>query len=307
MEARMIEFLQQNDLLLKTLMMYIVLGLSVQVVLRAGVFSLASAGFWGISAYTTGILAKLIPWPLAILAGLVVCAAASGLLALLLTRLRGLYLGMGTIAFNLLVVAVALNWTPVTGGATGLFGIPMTMSLPASIGLAIVAVASVALWQSRSGGRFADALRTDEPLAMSLGIDTFKIRIATFMFSAVLGALSGSMSALSYGVIGPTDAGFSLVVVGLTIVVLGGTSSWMGAVVGAFIVTMLPRWIGFVREWTDVVYGLLIIVMVIFAPQGIWGIIRHLWYRVRRRRLPDAPEAPATTTNRVPSKREQKS
>ncbi|MGM7678569.1 branched-chain amino acid ABC transporter permease [Microbacterium sp. A94] len=303
----MIEFLQQNDLLLKTLMMYIVLGLSVQVVLRAGVFSLASAGFWGISAYTTAILTKLIPWPLAILIGLLICAAASGLLALLLTRLRGLYLGMGTIAFNLLVVAVALNWTPVTGGPSGIFGIPMVMSLPTSIGLAVLAVASVALWQSRSGGRFADALRTDEPLAMSLGIDTFKLRIATFMFSAVLGALSGSMSALSYGVLGPNDSGFSLVVMGLTIVVLGGTSSWVGAVIGAFIVTMLPRWIGFVREWTDVVYGLLIIIMVIFAPQGIWGIIQQLWHRVRQRKLPDAPVAPATTTIRVPTKRDQRS
>ncbi|MGM7670550.1 branched-chain amino acid ABC transporter permease [Microbacterium sp. A93] len=303
----MIDFLAQNDLLLKTLMMYIVLGLSVQVVLRAGVFSLASAGFWGISAYTTAILTKLIPWPLAIVIGLLICAAASGLLALLLTRLRGLYLGMGTIAFNLLVVAVALNWTPVTGGPSGIFGIPMVMSLPASIGLAVLAVASVALWQSRSGGRFADALRTDEPLAMSLGIDTFKLRIATFMFSAVLGALSGSMSALSYGVLGPNDSGFSLVVMGLTIVVLGGTSSWVGAVIGAFIVTMLPRWIGFVREWTDVVYGLLIIIMVIFAPQGIWGIIQQLWHRVRQRKLPDAPVAPATTTIRFPTKREQRS
>ena len=303
----MIEFLQQNDLLLKTLMMYIVLGLSVQVVLRAGVFSLASAGFWGISAYTTAILTKLIPWPLAIIIGLVVSGVASGLLALLLTRLRGLYLGMGTIAFNLLVVAVALNWTPVTGGSSGIFGIPMVMTLPVAVGLTVLAVASVALWQSRSGGRFADALRTDEPLAMSLGIATFKIRIATFVFSAVLGALSGSMSALSYGVLGPTDSGFSLVVVGLTIVVLGGSSSWMGAVIGAIIVTMLPRWIGFVREWTDVVYGLLIIVMVIFAPQGLWGMVQQLGHRLRQRRLPEAPAAPATTTVRVPTKREHKS
>ena len=299
----MIEFLQQNDLLIKTLMMYIVLGLSVQVVLRSGVFSLASAGFWGISGYSTAILAKFIPWPLAMLSGLLISLLAALMLGLLLTRLRGLYLGMGTVAFNLLIVAVALNWTPVTGGPSGLFGIPMTMTLPVAVGLTVIAVASVALWQSRSGGRFADTLRTDEPLAKSLGIDTFKLRIATFMFSAVLGALSGSMSALSYGVLGPNDSGFSLVVLSLTIVVLGGSSSWVGAVIGAFIVTMLPRWISFVREWTDVVYGLLIVIMVIFAPQGIWGILRQLWQRLRLRSLPDVPEPPPTTaltlTNRV--------
>lgn len=302
----MIEFFQQNDLLLKTLMMYIVLGLSVQVVLRAGVFSLASAGFWGISAYTTAILTKLIPWPLAILAGLLISLVASGLLALLLTRLRGLYLGMGTIAFNLLVVAIALNWTPVTGGPSGLFGIPMALNLPTSIGLTIVAVSAVALWQSRAGGRFADALRTDEPLAKSLGIDTFQLRVATFMFSAVLGALSGSMAALTYGVLGPTDSGFSLVVVGLTIVVLGGSSSWVGAVVGAVIVTMLPRWIGFMREWSDVVYGILIILMVIFAPQGIVGITRNLWRRMRRGRLPAAPAAPVTEPISIDERLEEK-
>jgi len=303
----MIEFLQQNDLLIKTLMVYIVFGLSVQVVLRSGVFSLASAGFWGISAYTTAILVKLIPWPLAMLAGVVLALIVSGLLGLLLTRLRGLYLGMATIAFNLLIVAIALNWTPVTGGPSGLFGIPMSLTLPFAVGLTVVAVAAAALWQSRSGGRFADALRTDEPLAKSLGIDTFQIRLATFMFSAVLGALAGGMRSLTYGVIGPSDSGFSLVVVGLTIVVLGGSSSWVGALVGAFIVTMLPRWIGFVREWTDVVYGVLIILMVIFAPKGITGVARSIWGRIRRRRLPEPPGAPMTTPISIDAKLEEKS
>ncbi|MTD13862.1 hypothetical protein GIS00_07895 [Nakamurella sp. YIM 132087] len=285
-------FFSSNDILFKTLLIYVVMGLSVQVVLRAGVFSLASAGFWGISAYTTALLVDDLGWALAGLVGLVLSLVISALLALLLGRLRGLYLGMATIAFDLLVVALANSWDSLTGGPAGLFNIPRPLSLVGSLAIAVVCVLAVALWHSRAGGRFADVLRTDEPLAKTLGVETQKLRVATFVFSAGLGAVSGSMAALTYGVLGPNDSGFSLVVLALTIVVLGGSSSWVGALIGAVVVTLLPQFLGFLSEWGDLVYGALVVVVVLFAPKGLLGLLRKVG-DLRHRPPPDGPPTAA--------------
>lgn len=283
----MIEFFLHNDLLFKSLAIYVVFGLSMQVVLRAGVFSLASAGFWGISAYTTALLVNKTPTVLAIAAGVALSMVAAVGLLFLLGRLRGLYLGMATIAFDLLVVSVILNWETVTGGAMGLYGIPQELTLWVAVAVAISCVVIVALWHARSGGRVADVLRVDEPLAQSLGINATRVRYATLVLSAFLGAISGSMAALTYGVLSPLDSGFALVVLGLTIVVIGGSSSWVGAVLGAIVVTFLPELLAFVSEWRDLVYGILIVVVLLFAPRGLSGLLERLsgyWKTSRRSR-----------------------
>ncbi|MDR5699763.1 branched-chain amino acid ABC transporter permease [Agromyces aerolatus] len=297
------DFFGQYDILIKTLLIYIVLGLSLQVVLRSGVFSLASAGFWGVSAYLTAILAKAFPdvaW-LAFLVGPAVSLVLSGLLALLLRRLNGLYLGMATIAFALLVVAVAQNWTEVTGGSLGLYAIPQLMTVPIGLVITVVCVVLVALFHSRAAGRFADAMNVDEPLARSQGISTVRVRMVTFMFSAFLGAVSGAMYALTFSTIGPDDSGFSLIVLGLTIVVIGGSASWVGAVIGAIVVTLLPQFLGFMAEWRDLVYGLVVVVMMVFAPGGVLGLIDRLKIARRKgRSSPPPAEPPAVDSPTIP-------
>jgi branched-chain amino acid transport system permease protein len=278
-----------NQTLLMTGLSYYLIGLAFQVVLRSGVFSLAAAGFWGIGAYTCALTAREWGWPTAVVGAVVL----SGVLALVLTaalgRLRGLYLGMATIAFDLLVVSLALGWDSLTGGALGLYGIPR-VATPLMLGaFAVVATVVVALVQSRAGGRFVDALRTDEPLARSLGIETGRLRVSMAVLSAVLGALAGALTPLVFGVLGPEESGFGLVVLGLTIVVIGGSGSWVGAAMGAVVVTALPELLRFVEEWRDVVYGALVVVMVLFAPSGIVG----LFGRVRTRLRPSPARAAA--------------
>jgi branched-chain amino acid transport system permease protein len=147
----------------------------------------------------------------------------------------------------------------------------------------VVATAVVALVQSRAGGRFVDVLRTDEPLARSLGVDTGRLRVSMAVLSAVLGGLAGAMTPLIFGVLGPEESGFPLVVLGLTVVVIGGSGSWVGPALGAVVVTLLPEALRFVEEWRDVVYGALVVVMVLFAPSGIVGLVRR-WRTALRRR-----------------------
>jgi branched-chain amino acid transport system permease protein len=286
----MIAWFGSNETLLLTGLAYYIVGLSFQVVLRSGVFSLAAAGFWGVGAYTSALLSEWLGWGVAVVAALALAGALAVGLAAVVARLRGLYLGMATIAFDLLVVSLAYSWDSLTGGALGLFGIPRSATLLSVGGLAAAATVVVALLQSRAGGRFVDALRTDETLARSLGIETGRLRAATIVLSGVLGALAGAVTPLIFGVLGPEESGFPLVVLGLTIVVIGGAGSWVGVAIGAAVVTVLPEVLRGVDEWRDVVYGVLVVLMVIFAPSGLLGVVRAGWDRLRRRPVTAIPE-----------------
>jgi len=268
------QWVSDNETLLQTLFVYYLFGLSIQVVLRAGVFSLASAGMWAIAGYATAwLIDHGQPWPLAIVGALVLVSILSFGLALLFGRLSGLYLGMATIAFDLLVVSLAYTWESVTGGAIGLYGIPRDASVLHVLLIAVAASLVVGLLQARAGGRALDVLRTDVTLAAAVGVDVRRARIHCMVLSGVLGGLSGAISPLVFGVLGPEEGGFGLVVLGLTIVVIGGAHSWLGAAVGAVIVTYLPEVLSFMDEWRSAVYGVLVVVMVLFAPQGLTSIV----------------------------------
>jgi len=282
-----------NETLLMTGLSYYLIGLAFQVVLRSGVFSLAAAGFWGIGAYTCALTVPHLAWPISVLLAVAVSAVLAVVLAATLGRLRGLYLGMATIAFDLLIVSLAFGWDSLTGGALGLYGIPREAS-PLMVGaFAAVATVVVAMVQSRAGGRFVDVLRTDEPLARSLGVETGRLRVAMAVLSGVLGALAGALTPLIFGVLGPEESGFPLVVLGLMIVVIGGSGSWVGPALGALVVTMLPELLRFVEEWRDVVYGALVVVMVLFAPSGLIGLVKRGQTALRRR---SADESEVMTT-----------
>ncbi len=283
------EWLSDNDTLLATFLTAYILGLSIQVVLRAGVFSLASAGTWGIGAYATAYLTtRDHPWLPSVLVAIVLAAAVSAVLAVIFGRLSGLYLGMATIAFDLLVVSTAFTWDSVTGGALGLYGIPRDVG-PGTIAVfAVVATLVTATLQAWAGGRGVDVLRVDPTLASTIGIDVRSFRRRVIVLSGTLGGVAGALTPLVFGILSPGDAGFPLVILGLTIVVLGGKRSWIGVAIGAVLVTWLPQWLGFVAEWRDLVYGLLIVVMVIFAPQGITGMLDRLVRFVRSRNKPPA-------------------
>ncbi|MDN5851313.1 MAG: branched-chain amino acid ABC transporter permease [Actinomycetia bacterium] len=266
-----------NETLISTFLTAYILGLSMQVVLRAGVFSLASAGTWGIGAYAAAYLTtRDHSWVEAVVVAVLLSAVVSAMLALLFNRLSGLYLGMATIAFDLLVVSAAYTWDSVTGGELGLYGIPRDVSATVILGIAVLATIVVTLLQSWAGDRGVDVVRADPTLASTIGVNVRLFRLRVMVLSGALGGLAGALSPMVFGVIAPGDAGFPLVILGLTIVVLGGSRSWVGVVIGAVLVTWLPQWLSFVAEWRDLVYGALIVLMVLFEPEGITGIVRRI-------------------------------
>ncbi len=275
-----------NETLIQNILIYALLAFSVQVVLRAGVFSLAGIGFYAIGSYTAALLLKK-GWPTvpSILAAVLLCILLGYLLALLLVRLRDLYLAMATVAFDLMVGVVATNWTGLTGGPLGVTGIPLVMGTLPIFLTAVGAMLLLGLLQRGVLGRSFEAIREDEPLALTLAIDTSRYRHFAFVISCVLGCLAGAYHALLFGTIEPTDAGFELIVLALSMVIIGGFRSWAGALLGAILLTWLPLELTSVGSWLNLVYGGLMIVLATWLPGGLLDALRALLRLPARLRL----------------------
>jgi branched-chain amino acid transport system permease protein len=260
-----------------------ILAMSFQVVLRSGVFSFAGAGFYLVGAYAVANLSKH-GWPLlpALLVIVIACAALGYLLSIPFIRLRGLYLGMVTFAFAEILVVVAENGGGLTGGPVGMFGVAMSISTPLLFVIAAVAALLLSQLERRSLGRSLRMLSIDEQLARSMGIEVTRQRAFVFALSSALGALAGALNAITTSSVSPGGFGYSLVVLGLTMAVVGGIGSWTGAVIGGIIVTWFPDVFGFVGDYRTVVYGVLLILVVIFEPAGVLGLISRLASLVMR-------------------------
>ncbi|MGE4240136.1 branched-chain amino acid ABC transporter permease [Ramlibacter sp.] len=255
------------------------IGFSFYTSLRSGAFSVAGVGTWLISAYVAGKMSIAGVSPVFSLLAAAGVSAVIGLgLALVLARLRSLYLAMATLSFVLLVQAIARSWKTVTGGSTGLYGIPPVMSTASLFAVAALVTLLVYLTERGRAGRTLAYMRTDEVLARTLGIHTGRARASAFVLSSVLGGLAGACSAMLFNLIAPDQGGFKLVVDGLTVIVLGGVGGFMGPLLGAALVTAFPYLLGFVsNDWRLMVQGIIIVVMIIYVPGGLVG----LWHDAR--------------------------
>ncbi len=276
-----------NETIIQQIIIYALLAFSIQVALRTGIFSLAGIGFYGIGSYTAALLVQK-GWPtvLAIAAAVVLCALVGYLLAILLVRLRDLYLAMATVAFDLMVGVVALNWTKLTGGPLGLVGVPVKVTTLGIFITLVVAAGGLLLLERGTMGRAMVAIREDENLAQSLSIDIRRYRRFAFVISAMLGCVAGAFHALLYITVQPGDAGFDLIVLALTMVIIGGFGSWGGALIGAILLTWIPLKLTSIGEWWNVVYGGLMILMATFIPGGILAMLGFLWGHGPGPRLP---------------------
>jgi branched-chain amino acid transport system permease protein len=190
---------------------------------------------------------------------------------------------MATFAFDLMIGVVATNWNGVTGGALGVTQIPLAISTLAIVLTVIVAAGLLTLMERGVLGRATVAIREDEELAQSFAVDTRSYRRFAFVLSCVLGSFAGGYHALLFGVVEPTDAGFPLIVLALTMVIIGGFGSWFGALLGAFLLTWLPLRLTSFGSWWPVIYGGLMMLIATWMPGGIIGVASNL---IRRGRGP---------------------
>ncbi|HEY2666369.1 MAG TPA: branched-chain amino acid ABC transporter permease [Actinomycetota bacterium] len=265
-------FYRAHQLLLAQLGINALLTLSMYITLRAGMLTLANVGFMAVGAYVSVLLHVNghVPLPVAVLAG----ALAAGLLAIPIgvpvLRLQGIFLAIATIGFGQVVVGAILN-IPITGEGRGLT-VPDASSSLLPAYLSLVAVAYV-LWRLAGTrlGKAWDAVREDALAAEAQGIDVARYRMIAFVLGAVLAGYAGALEAHINFFIDTSLYTFQRVVGVLVFATLGGIGRVAGPVVGSTILTALPEVIRFAQSYRDALYGVILIALVIFRPQGLLG------------------------------------
>ncbi len=282
----MTQWYASNLVLIQGGLIAFLLALSFQIPMRMGVFSFAGVGFYAIGAYSSGIAIKSHGFavPTAILLGVCIAVVVSIALGLLVSRLSGLYLGMATISFDLIVSVVASNWGSLTGGPAGLFGVDATIGTAEIFVVVLACVLLSALAERGSLSRQIDCVREDRELALSFGIRVDSLKLSAFVASAIVGSLAGAFNTLVSTTVSPSQVGFGLVVLALTMVIVGGSRSWLGALIGAAIFTWLPSVSRMAGDYSLIVYGIIVAVAAIYVPNGIFGWLVSL-RRVAQRRM----------------------
>jgi branched-chain amino acid transport system permease protein len=264
----------------------------------AGQISLGHAAFFGLGAYTSGILTATCgvnPW-LALPAGLVVAGAAAFLVGVPALKLRGYYLAMATLGFGIIVYIIFNQTQELTGGPSGLSGIPslslagFPLDSPDRLFLLIWALLGVILLLSANLvdsrlGRALRALHDSEAAAQSLGVNTARAKMIIFVWSALYAALAGSLYAHTLNFIAPTSFGFMFSIKLVTMVVVGGMASIWGSLLGATVLTVLPELLVVFHDYEIIIFGGILMVVMIFLPRGLVRGILDLW-ELRRYRKP---------------------
>ena len=267
-----------------------------------GQVSFGHAAFFGVGAYTSGILVKSGFSPAAAWSGLALGGLAAAALALIIGwicfRLRGPYFALSVLALSEVLRLVAVNWKSVTSGAEGILYIPAFTSKAYYywIILALAAISFVVIrlvMRSKLGFYFL-SIREDQDCAESLGIDTTKYKLYSLLISAFFTGVAGSFYMNYMGFIDPGIV-FSLhdiSVMMILVTMLGGVATTWGPAVGAVLYILVSE---FFRVWVRsghlIFFGVLIVVIIIFFPQGIVGTINQWRARRRQRGASAAREA----------------
>jgi branched-chain amino acid transport system permease protein len=288
----------------------------------AGQVSLGQAGFMAIGGYVSAILAVHyhVPTVVGLVAGMCGAALVAVVLGFVCGRLRGMYLAITTLAFGILVEAVA-NGLNITGGPSGIAGIP-----PFSVAgyafdsdtrffyliWALVAVALVlsANFVRSNRGRILRAMHGDQAGARSLGLHVTRAKISVFVISACMASIAGSLYASYFRYLSPDQVGSSESLQLITMLVIGGMGTLFGPLIGVALLTYLPLASQSFANYSMLVTGVLLVLFLRYLPAGIWGGVleiaargRTAWSRRRPGQSPTAaPEpAPAPTAAEAPA------
>ena len=309
------------------------LALSLYLPLMAGQLSLASPGFYALGGYIAAVLStkvftpaagwypngELFPIPLLLLE-MLLGGLASAVLAVLVgvpaLRLRGIYLALATIAFVEVLRVLSLN-LDITGGAVGIFGIPQPFHgqleyLWVAGPLLLLTMLFVYRLERIRVGRAFTAIREDELAAGAMGIDPTYNKVLSFTMGAIVAGITGALSAHLLNTWNARQGTFDASITYLAFVLIGGSRTFLGPVVGGMVLTALPEvlrrlsetgelpaWLGtFMKDGRLIIFGLLLVIASVFLPQGF---IAPPGSRPARRPRPPRPVAGTPREIETPS------
>lgn len=302
--AALVPFLGQGYLwfLLCSAAVYFIVALSLNILIGiAGQISIGHAAFWALGAYSSAVVVTKLGLPF--LAGIAAAGIVAGLVGVLVAlpalRIQGHYLAIATLAFALFVQQVLHEWESVTGGRAGIF-VPRPQILGFELGddrqyfyllLALCAGLAWITWnlaRSRTG-RALMALRMSPTAAQCCGVDRRTSIVIAFGLSAALTGVSGGLYAHLVGYLSVSSFSLGTSLSFLTMVVIGGTSRIAGAVLGALFLTLAPEMMRGLGDGQMVIYGLILILVVMFLPSGLVGVPAQLGRLLRRsKKLPSS-------------------
>jgi branched-chain amino acid transport system permease protein len=236
-----------------------------------GQFSIGHAGFLAVGAYASAVMTmKLeLPFIIAILTGGVIAAVAGMVIGIPSLRLKGDYLAIATLGFGEIVRIVLLNIEYV-GGASGMQVSHLT-SWPWVFACVMITVLVIRNFTNSTHGRACISVREDETAADAMGINTTYYKVAAFVIGAFFAGIAGSLYAHNFYIIQPSNFGFLKSFDILIFVVLGGLGSLSGSVLAAILLTIVTTFLQDYPETRMIIYSLVLILMMIFRPQGLMG------------------------------------
>jgi branched-chain amino acid transport system permease protein len=269
---------------------------------NSGQISLCHSSFMAIGAYASTLLTVkyALPFWAAVPLGAVLAAAMGALLGAPASRLRGIYLALATLGFLQIVQIVIEEFADVTGGVRGL-------TVPkAAIGglrvseyarfLIVLGCCGFAIWTARNllasrVGRELNAVRLSPHAAQALGVSVHRVRLAAFALAAAYAGVAGGLQAIVVGFIDPVEFGVSAALRQITFIVVGGMGSVSGSVIGAAVLSALPEALRPVKEYSDIIYTLILLAFLIFMPKGLVTVWHAVLRRIKRSDALPAVEA----------------
>ena len=268
-----------------------------------GYVSIAQAGFMGIGAYFSTLLTLKLGW--SVWATLCLAPLFTGLVSVLVgypsLRVKGHYFAIVTLAYNMVIFTVLMTYTALTGGEAGIPNVPRPMALTVLghtfnfdgrsnanyyalvLLLATASTALCALILHSRVGRVLLAIRQNEVLADAIGVSTWRYKLFAFVVSAGLAGLAGALYAHYIGFLNPEPFGVDQSLNAILAVILGGSGTLTGPVVGAFAVVFLPEYLRIADSYRLVTYGLILVIATIFLPRGLVPVGHAGWLWIKRK------------------------
>lgn len=269
--------------IMTTAVIFVLLGAGLNIVVGyCGLLDLGYIAFMAVGAYTAGIIAKAFDMPImfTIPAVLVMTILAGLIIGAPTLRLRSDYLAIVTLGFGEIIRHTANNLS-ITGGPSGIYGIPgfsiggLNLQQPAIFYyICVLVVAALVLAAARLGksrlGRAWRFIREDEDAAEAMGIHTYKVKLLAYIFGAIWGGMGGILFAAHLSAVSPQSFIFLQSALVLMAVVLGGMGNMKGVVVGSVIISLLPELLRELSAYRYLLFGVLLIVVMVWRPQGLW-------------------------------------
>jgi branched-chain amino acid transport system permease protein len=252
-----------------------------------GYVSIAQAGFMGLGAYSSTLMSVKLGFPvwLTMLAAPAVTALFAVLAGYPSLRVKGHYFAIVTLAYNMVIYIVLVTWIALTGGEAGVPGVQRPANITVGdlvwdfgtrtgyyylvLAAAVLATALCALILHSRVGRVLLAIRQNEALIEAAGVQAWRYKLFAFVTSASLAGVAGALYAHFIGFINPDAFGVDQSLNAILAVILGGSGTLLGPVVGAFAVVFLPEYLRIANEYRLVVYGFVLVVATIFMPRGL--------------------------------------